>query len=149
MYRRNTGILLTVVIVVSCLAGFAGALAGGLAVYLAIGDKTAGETTPITASPVVIQTEVPGQINRVEVLTTDYETSITQAVHQTGPAVVTVVGNIPGQLTVFGRLPDQPVSGSGVIISEEGYILTNNHVIEGVEQVGVTLANGTELPATG
>jgi 2-alkenal reductase len=34
-----------------------------------------------------------------------------------------------------------------VIISSQGYILTNNHVVEGTSQLGVILADGTELPA--
>lgn len=37
--------------------------------------------------------------------------------------------------------------GSGVIISPEGYILTNNHVIEGAQRLRVTLFNGTNVPA--
>lgn len=32
--------------------------------------------------------------------------------------------------------------GSGVIISADGYIITNNHVIEGAEEISVTLASG-------
>ncbi|MBI5591525.1 MAG: DegQ family serine endoprotease [Deltaproteobacteria bacterium] len=35
--------------------------------------------------------------------------------------------------------------GSGCIISKEGYILTNNHVIEGADQIKVKLADGKEL----
>jgi len=57
------------------------------------------------------------------------------------------VGIVPGQQTFFGRTSDQPVSGSGVFISLDGYILTNNHVIENVSQVAVILADGSELPA--
>jgi 2-alkenal reductase len=38
-------------------------------------------------------------------------------------------------------------SGSGVIISPEGYIVTNNHVVEGAERLEVILANGSTLPA--
>lgn len=38
-------------------------------------------------------------------------------------------------------------AGSGVIISEDGYILSNNHVVEGAKEVSVTLANKKEYPA--
>ena len=37
--------------------------------------------------------------------------------------------------------------GSGFVIDERGYILTNNHVIEGVGEIEVTLADGRQLPA--
>ena len=37
--------------------------------------------------------------------------------------------------------------GSGVIVREDGYILTNNHVIDGVDHITVILANGREYPA--
>ena len=37
--------------------------------------------------------------------------------------------------------------GSGVIVSEDGYILTNNHVIEGAEGIKVVLPNGREYTA--
>ena len=43
----------------------------------------------------------------------------------------------------------QPVqgAGSGVIISNDGYILTNNHVVEGAQEVTVTLADQKEMKA--
>ena len=37
--------------------------------------------------------------------------------------------------------------GSGVIVSDDGYILTNNHVIERSDEITVTLSNGKEYPA--
>lgn len=39
-------------------------------------------------------------------------------------------------------------AGSGVIYSEDGYIITNNHVIEGASNIKVTLHNGKEYDAT-
>ncbi|MFZ4876287.1 Do family serine endopeptidase [Janthinobacterium sp. Mn2066] len=37
--------------------------------------------------------------------------------------------------------------GSGVIVSHEGYILTNNHVVEGADEIEVVLADGRKAPA--
>jgi len=36
------------------------------------------------------------------------------------------------------QMPDQMGAGSGVIISQDGYIITNNHVVQGADQVQVT-----------
>jgi serine protease DegQ len=38
--------------------------------------------------------------------------------------------------------------GSGVIVSNEGYVLTNNHVIEGADEIQLVLADGRRLHAT-
>jgi serine protease Do len=53
----------------------------------------------------------------------------------------------------FQEMPQAPESrrtqgaGSGVIISKDGYILTNNHVVEGAKEVTVTFANQQEYKA--
>lgn len=39
-------------------------------------------------------------------------------------------------------------AGSGVIITSDGYIVTNNHVIDNASSINVTLADGTSYPAT-
>lgn len=45
----------------------------------------------------------------------------------------------------FGRrnnvIPEQKASGSGVIISDDGYIVTNNHVVANADEITVTLSN--------
>ena len=43
--------------------------------------------------------------------------------------------------------PQLQGSGSGVIISEDGYIVTNNHVVEGADKLTVTLNNNDEYSA--
>jgi 2-alkenal reductase len=129
------------VVIVAGLAALAGAVAGGFAVYSALKD---GASSPVTEAA---QQELPPPLARVEMSSTNVETTITQAVEKIGPAVVTVVGTVTGQDTFFGQLPDQEISGSGFFISNDGYILTNNHVIEDTSTVKVILQDGTELQA--
>lgn len=38
-------------------------------------------------------------------------------------------------------IPEQRASGSGVIISDDGYIVTNNHVVQKADEITVTLSN--------
>lgn len=45
------------------------------------------------------------------------------------------------------RIPRVTSGGSGIIISEDGYILTNNHVISEANKIVVKFADGTEHPA--
>ncbi len=45
------------------------------------------------------------------------------------------------------RTPKQQGSGSGVIISTDGYIVTNNHVVEGADELTVTLNDNKEYSA--
>ena len=48
----------------------------------------------------------------------------------------------------FGRTVTFPAAGSGFIISEDGYIATNNHVIENATSIMVLLYDGSEYHAT-
>jgi len=52
---------------------------------------------------------------------------------------------------MFPQMPDGEPSqeglGSGVIVSADGYILTNNHVVSGADEVTVTFADGKQLKA--
>src|SRR5271157_3310674 len=50
------------------------------------------------------------------------------------------------RIPVVPEIPETGL-GSGVIVSPDGYIVTNNHVVDGAKQVTVTLAGGRELQA--
>jgi len=45
-------------------------------------------------------------------------------------------------------IPDQRASGSGVIMAADGYIITNNHVVDGASEINVTLSNRKSYKAT-
>jgi serine protease Do len=52
---------------------------------------------------------------------------------------------------LFGESPDQELKqqslGSGFIIDKEGYIITNNHVVDGADEIKVILADGRQFKA--
>ena len=127
-------------------AALTGAVAGGVAVYRALGTQQSSSLT--VDSPVIEAETVSSESQELVVSTTEIVTAVTQTVENTGPAVVTVVGTIPGQRTPFGMTADSNVSGSGVFISADGYILTNNHVIEDTQSITVILADGSQQAAT-
>lgn len=124
---------------VAATSATAGAVVGGRVVWLM--------TKPNLTTPLQINNTGTSMPASVTISNTEIETTITQAVEQVGPAVVTVTGIVPGQMTFFGQSPDGRSSGSGVIISADGYIVTNNHVVENTESLSVILSDGTELPA--
>lgn len=124
-----------------------GAIVGGVIVYSTLDRQISQpETAPLW---VVTETavDIPVETQIIQVSSTEIETAITEAVDKVGPSVVTVIGSVPGSSSYLFPVSDQQVSGSGVIISSDGYILTNNHVVEDMEDLSVILADGTELPA--
>jgi serine protease Do len=76
-------------------------------------------------------------------------TAITAAVEAIGPSVVNIDTTALTQ-EFFGpfvrEVPSQG-QGSGVIFSEDGLVLTNNHVIEGAQVISVTLTDKRQFEA--
>ena len=132
------------VVFVVFVATISGAIAGGVAVYRA--TQQTKYTNPSTQVENISSNTSPS--NTIIVNSTDIQSTITQVVQKVGPSVVTVVGVIPGQVTFFGNTGDQTVSGSGVFITDQGYILTNNHVVDGTKSLTVTLSDGTQEKAS-
>ncbi len=61
-------------------------------------------------------------------------------------SVVGVNGDV--KTNYWGQVVSNPVAGSGFVITADGYILTNYHVIDGVEDLKVSFADGTSYDAT-
>jgi serine protease Do len=136
------------VLFVALVAGtsaLAGVFVGGIAVYRAVGARNSLPTAVQQVLPASNTATNPTQDFTID--STNIQTSVTQAAQKVGPAVVTVVGTIPGQSSFFGQSADQTVSGSGFFVSDQGYIITNNHVVEGTNAVTVVLSNGSQEKA--
>lgn len=61
-------------------------------------------------------------------------------------SVVGINGNVT--TNIWGQTVSNAVSGSGFVISSDGYILTNYHVVKGVSDITVFFSDGTSYDAT-
>ena len=142
------------------------AVTGAATMYIATGshDTTTTTTTHILDSDTAfIENPVTDARFASQVVATDYP-DLTYAAENAVKAVV----NIEATMTVAGRnferdpffeffgypqgygsAPrERRAGGSGVIISEDGYIVTNNHVIEDATKLRVKLHDGRAFDAT-
>lgn len=131
--RGGIAIALAVTMVFSCGLGFGGG-------YLAnkVNTSTSGSLN-------ITKTSNSGTTTTASSTSTANSTS--EIVKKTADSVV----EISTESVVTGSFAQQYVqqgAGSGVIISQDGYILTNNHVINGANSVKVRLRDGTEYDAT-
>lgn len=72
---------------------------------------------------------------------TGTENAITKVVDKVAPSVVSIVTNTTRQ-TLFGASQGQ-AAGTGIILSKDGYILTNNHVVASATKIEVVATDGT------
>ena len=70
-----------------------------------------------------------------------------ELVARVAPAVVSIVTESVSYNWFWQPIP-QTGAGSGVIVSPDGYIVTNNHVVENANKVTVTLSDGRTFEAT-
>lgn len=136
---------------------FATALAGGL-LALAVHDRywapersAIGNTAP---QPPVKFVNLPGP-SGTSVIAPDFtdaaEKSVNAVVHVTTKAVMQQRDPFADFFWGGARQPQQREiqgAGSGVIISDDGYIVTNNHVVEGADQIQVHLNDKRQYDAT-
>jgi len=115
-----------------------------------------------TALPVAAQPASSPTPQDARVLLRAMEDAFTAVAERVTPAVVNVstvpkkglppAEDIPEQFREFfeefrRRRPEQRSTGSGVIVDPNGYILTNNHVIENASEITVRLSDARRFPA--
>ncbi|MEE8337044.1 MAG: trypsin-like peptidase domain-containing protein [Dehalococcoidia bacterium] len=95
------------------------------------GAPAAVATTPPPAAPTVLSTD----------------DRIRDAVDRVLPAVVTVLASFPDERLADGRVLERGGIGSGIVVSDQGHIVTNFHVVAGASQITVVLGTLEQRPA--
>ena len=117
------------------------ALAGGLVanpLYSAVTGS--GSTTIYTGN------RTPTQVDTASV-NTEEELTMAEIYAKYVNSCVGITVDIVST-NIFGQTVTGAAAGSGFVITEDGYILTNYHVIDGASSIKVTFADGTEHDAT-
>ncbi len=124
--RRATFILVSFLLVCALIG----------AIYVKFGSEMSNDVSNLV-------TERQGVANDGNKIVTQEEEDIASVVEKVSPSVVSIVTQTQSPSRVYG-LQQQEGAGTGIIVGKTGYILTNKHVVEGVNSVGVVLADGTE-----
>lgn len=81
--------------------------------------------------------------------TPDQDSNFTPAqVYDRNVSAVVAIANQGLTTNVFGQTTEMASSGTGFIISEDGYVVSNYHVISGASKLTVMMPNGQEYEAT-
>lgn len=129
---KGMAAVLALSVMLSGAAGFGGG-------YLAsqMNQTEAAESTGISAS----------NVSYVQTASTSSSMSVADVAAMTADSVVEITTETVTTNGWMGQMVESG-AGSGVIISEDGYIVTNNHVIEDASKITVRLRNGQEYAAT-
>ena len=103
-----------------------------------------------TGKTVVYQTTESGSSKTTSVSNEKDGSGLTvaEAAAKAAPSTVEIQTEITQQsYGMFGGTYTTNAAGSGVIISKDGYIVTNNHVIDGAQKITVKTSDGTEYDA--
>lgn len=120
---------------------FVGAAVGGATGYLVAGNMAANPQPVVTAEVAQVEpvnVAPPDTVAPKQSLIVTEESAPVDAVEKVLPAVV----------TVLNQGTRGSGSGSGVFVSQDGYVVTNNHVVEGAQRLSIVYAQGGVAPAT-
>jgi 2-alkenal reductase len=138
--RQYLWIVGVLIVVIALLTG---SVIGGAVGYLAA-SRWSG-STPVV-QPVAAGGLEAAPVNAV--LNTVAQAPQALAVTEESATVEAVGKTLPAVVTVLTRNGFGGGGGSGFFISEEGYVVTNNHVVEGAQEIAIVYARGGQAPAT-
>ena len=133
--KKKTG-LRTVALCLVC--ALVGGIAGGAGVGMGAGLLFPSKATIYESKRAPVE---------VETTKVDGHTALTvaQVYEYNLQSVVGINGDV--KTNYWGQVVSNPVAGSGFVVTENGYIITNYHVIDGVSDLKVTFADGTTYDA--
>ena len=138
--KRRSGKGRTAGLIAACLVV---SLVGGAAGSWGMNQFTGGGST-------VFYQSVGGNDNSESVISAAYtggELTVAEIAAVASPSVVEISTETVSTHSFFSQFI-QEGAGSGVILSEDGTIVTNNHVVEGASRITVRTKDGTEYEAT-
>ena len=134
--KKHTG--LKIAALALCCALLGGAVGGGAA-WLAL--KNQKITTQVNVSQRPSAEVVVHQVDGNKLMT-DAEVYAANA-----NSVVSINTTITGGTNIFGQVTESASAGSGFILTPDGYIVTNYHVVEDASTIKITLYNGDTYDA--
>lgn len=150
-WLKITALLLALAIVASLGRALLRSAINGLAAHNASGDSAQPAADASGASSAPESAGEPYQMELTplpETLPT-YDSGKTLTAQEVYGINVDAVCGIATEVTtnVFGQTASTAVVGSGFVLTEDGYVVTNNHVVEGTDNVSVKLHDGSTYPA--
>jgi len=109
-------------------------------------NKSAGEKTAVTQTAKVTEA-APNKLESSANLSDARNTPAVRVAKTVGPAVVGITNKAVAH-DIFNRAFETEGVGSGVIFRNDGYIITNNHVIAGAKEIIVSLSDGNSVNGT-
>ena len=135
--KKRTGLKITALAL--CCALLGGAVGGGAAWFAMKNVKT---TTQINTSARPSAEVVVNTVDGTKLMT-DAEVYAANV-----NSVVSINTTISGGTNIFGQTTESASSGSGFILTKDGFIVTNYHVVEDANTIKITLYNGDTYDAT-